>query len=128
MKQKVLIALVLALLGSAMVAAHRQQVDAPASADALLYFVADSERELTRLPARFTRISDKEEIDAGNRIASFFLRARGALDGDNAVIAGYVRQAGERLAPYAQRKLPYRFHYIPDRSFINAFAVPGGHV
>jgi predicted Zn-dependent protease len=24
--------------------------------------------------------------------------------------------------------LPYRFHYVPERYFINAFAVPGGHV
>jgi predicted Zn-dependent protease len=24
--------------------------------------------------------------------------------------------------------LPYRFHYVPDSNFINAFALPGGHV
>ena len=28
----------------------------------------------------------------------------------------------------AHRKLPYKFHYIPDPIFINAFALPGGHV
>ena len=30
--------------------------------------------------------------------------------------------------PHAHRKLPYKFHYIPDQSFVNAFALPGGHV
>ncbi len=29
---------------------------------------------------------------------------------------------------HARRKLPYQFHYIPDGNFINAFALPGGHV
>jgi beta-barrel assembly-enhancing protease len=32
------------------------------------------------------------------------------------------------LAPHAHRKLPYRFHLIPDASMINAFSLPGGHV
>jgi tetratricopeptide (TPR) repeat protein len=32
------------------------------------------------------------------------------------------------VAANAHRKLPYQFHYIPDVNFINAFALPGGHV
>jgi len=39
-----------------------------------------------------------------------------------------VDQVGGRLAPYAHRKLPYRFHYVPEPYLTNAFALPGGHV
>ena len=37
-------------------------------------------------------------------------------------------QVGARVAAHAHRRLPYKFHYVPQRYFINAFAVPGGHV
>src|SRR5207245_3694911 len=40
----------------------------------------------------------------------------------------YDGQVGLRVAAHAHRRLPYRFHYVPERYFINAFAVPGGHV
>ncbi|HXH37083.1 MAG TPA: M48 family metalloprotease, partial [Thermoanaerobaculia bacterium] len=56
------------------------------------------------------------------------LSAHGKMSVDDATIEAFVHQTGGRIAPFAQRKLPYRFHYIPDRDFINAFALPGGHV
>jgi predicted Zn-dependent protease len=40
----------------------------------------------------------------------------------------YIESVGAREAAYAHRKLPYRFHYIPDSGFVNAFALPGGPV
>ena len=40
----------------------------------------------------------------------------------------YVNQIGGRVAAHTKRKLPYRFHLIPSRDLINAFALPGGHV
>jgi predicted Zn-dependent protease len=39
-----------------------------------------------------------------------------------------VQEVGARVAAHATRKLPYRFHYIPQGDFVNAFALPGGHV
>lgn len=127
MKDRLFLAAVLVLLGAALFTAQRRHIDAPASARSILYLVADSERELTRLPAKFTRISDADEISAGNRIAESYLSDR-KMSADDMVVEAYVRQIGGQIAPYAQRKLPYQFHYIPDRSFINAFALPGGHV
>src|SRR5438067_3162739 len=126
MRQRLLLAVVLALLGAALVFAQWRLIDAPVGAQSILYLVADSERELTRLPARFTRISDADEIAAGNRLADFYLSTRSALSNDDALIEKYVQQIGAHIAPITSRKLPWKFHYIPERDFINAFAIPGG--
>lgn len=40
-----------------------------------------------------------------------------------------VRRVVERAPELGiSRSLPYRFHYVPQASFVNAFALPGGHV
>ena len=51
---------------AAIVVSERRKVDAPASPAALLYLVADTEQELTRMPVHFTRMSDAEEIRIGD--------------------------------------------------------------
>jgi hypothetical protein len=58
------------LLGLAAVfMTEHRKVDVPPGPAALLYLIADTERELTRMPVRFTRMSDEEEIRIGNEIA-----------------------------------------------------------
>ena len=58
------------LLGVAsVVVSERRKVDVPASPAALLYLVADTEQELTRMPVSFARMSDEEEIRIGNELA-----------------------------------------------------------
>src|SRR5262249_50851192 len=54
------------------VTSERRKVDVPESAAALLYLVADSEQELTRIPVSFTRMSDEEEIRIGDQLARFY--------------------------------------------------------
>jgi predicted Zn-dependent protease len=116
------------LLGvAAIVTSERRKVDVPVSADALLYLVADTEQELTRMPAKFTRLSDAEEIAIGNEIARGNER-EGEKDSETKAIEAYLSQVGARVAANAHRKLPYKFHYIADDNFVNAFALPGGHV
>jgi beta-barrel assembly-enhancing protease len=112
---------------AAMVTSERRNVDVPVSADALLYLVADTEQELTRMPVQFTRLSDAEEIAIGNEIARGNER-EGEKDPETKAIEAYLTQVGARVAANAHRKLPYKFHYIPDDNFVNAFALPGGHV
>src|ERR1700733_4598430 len=108
---------------------ERRRVDAPAGPAAVLYLVADTEQELTRMPVRFTRMSDEEEISIGDQLAKNY-----SWTGPNEnfpefqEVEAYLTQGGSRLAPNAPRKLSYKFHYIPDRSLVNAFALPGGHV
>jgi predicted Zn-dependent protease len=114
---------------AAIVASERQKVDVPASPATILYLIADTERELTRMPARFTRMSDQEEIRIGNELARNYAHQE---EGDKAtetlVVERYLTQVGGQLASRAHRHLPYKFHYIANPYLINAFALPGGHV
>lgn len=116
-------------VGAIFLAEHRK-VDTQASPDAIVYFIGDSERELTRLPIAMTRISDEEEIKIGDQMASHYYGWRRPADEnpEQRETRLYIEQVGARVAAHATRKLPYRFHYIPDPYFVNAFALPGGHV
>ncbi|HEV2233651.1 MAG TPA: M48 family metalloprotease, partial [Terriglobia bacterium] len=93
-------------------------------------FVADTQRELTRLPVSFTRLSDEDEIQIGNDLAQRYLSMGSFAKHDPAAktVQAYVDRVGARVAVQAHRKLPYKFHYVSDPDFINAFALPGGHV
>ena len=105
---------------------ERRRVDVPVSPDAVLYFVADTERELTRMPMQLTRMSDADEIRIGDELAQTYASPRELSD--NNLEQLYIERVGARVASHAKRRLPYQFHYIPDPNLVNAFAVPGGHV
>jgi predicted Zn-dependent protease len=133
MKARLVWFLVTGLTAAALVSSQIWPVDAPASGAPLLYFIADTEHELTRLPVAFTRLSDADEIKAGDQIAAMYQRFLGASpqgqpESEIRYVADYLERFGAHLAPHAHRKLPYKFHYVPSMYFINAFALPGGHV
>lgn len=128
MRRRLELLIVVVLLAAGLVVAEKQRIAVPASAQSILFFVADSERDLTRMPSHFTRLSDSEEIRLGSEIADHFLAARSNMTGDDRVVEACVAAVGGRIAPHAHRRLPLRFHYIPERDFVNAFALPGGHV
>src|SRR5208282_3208653 len=123
-----LVAVLLAVLGLVLSEALKPEV--PVSPAALLFFLADTQRELTRMPMQVTRLPDEKEIEIGNAIARRYLSMlpRAAANPEEQAIAAYVSGVGQRVAQHAHRRLPYRFHYVPDVNFINAFALPGGHV
>lgn len=106
---------------------ERNKVDAPASPAAILYFVADTEREITRMPMQLTRMSDEQEIQIGNILARGY-QEQTSLDAEDSREERYIQQVGAKVAAHARRRLPYEFHYIPNVNFVNAFAMPGGHV
>jgi beta-barrel assembly-enhancing protease len=115
---------------AAIVVSERRKVDVEASPAAVLYLVADTEHELTRMPTRFARMSDEEEIRIGDETARMYGEP-GTSNSNKAEvreIEKYLNQVGGPLATRAHRRLPYRFHYIPSEYMINAFALPGGHV
>jgi beta-barrel assembly-enhancing protease len=120
-------AVVLALLVAGLITSQARKVEAPVEPTALLYLVADTEHELTRLPMKYTRISDADEIKIGNRIVAEDL-GESKQDEEGKVVEAYLRTVGNRVAAHAHRKLPYTFHYLPSLHFVNAFALPGGHV
>jgi len=130
MRRWIALAFVFALGLAALVTAEKRKADAHVGPDAVLYFVADTQHELTRLPVAYTRISDKDEIEIGDRLADRyrFLTHIDDKDTDNRDLQEYVSRVGAKVAAHAHRKLPYKFHYIPRSGFVNAFALPGGHV
>jgi predicted Zn-dependent protease len=129
MKHWIALAAILILGLGAIVFSQRRKVDSGASPAAILYLIADTEQELTRMPVRFTRISDDDEIRAGDELANGYIpEGRDKPAAEVTEIQAYLNQVGFRLAANAHRKLPYRFHYVPDQGFVNAFALPGGHV
>jgi predicted Zn-dependent protease len=129
MKRWITLAGVVLLGVASVIVSERRKVDVPASPAALLYLIADTEQELTRMPVSFTRMTDEEEIRIGNELARSYASDQEQTNTPEAsVVEHYLTQVGAQLSSRAHRKLPYRFHYIPNSSFINAFALPGGHV
>ena len=122
---------VLVLAGSvAAVGLQRSHAIAPITPRPLLYLVADAEHEAERLPMKFTRVSDAEENEAGSDIARVHaLDSTNYSSADAAQITAYLNQVGHAVASHVHRRgIDYHFYLRDDVNFVNAFALPGGHV
>jgi len=129
MKRWILFAGIVILAVASVLLGERRKVDVPASPAAVLFLVADTEQELTRMPVSFVRMPDAEEIHIGNELArSYASEGEQENSPENAIVQRYIARVGMDLATHAHRVLPYKFHYIPNSNFMNAFALPGGHV
>ena len=106
--------MVVALAVAACVASQAGTVDVRIGLRALMYWMGDTSREATRMPARVMRLSDSDEIALGDRLAQRYQRANSSNDRS---MQSYVELVGLRLALHATRKLPYKFHYISDARF-----------
>lgn len=121
--------LVVLLAGvTALYFSQRRRDATPVSANPVVELAADLQRDVTRVPARFTRLSDDEEIAIGNQLAEQYPDINTDVSPEEQALEGYVRRIGNAVASHAHRHLPYSFHLIQDRSMINAFSLPGGHV
>src|SRR5262249_9777005 len=124
-----LLALVIAIAGAALYYGEHSKADAPVTPAPLMHVIADAQREVTRVPMQMTRLSDDQEIEAGNRMADGYIgHLSQSQSPEDDAMGEYVESVGRVLAAQAHRRLPYRFHYIPNMGLINAFALPGGHV
>ncbi|HWX54525.1 MAG TPA: M48 family metallopeptidase [Verrucomicrobiae bacterium] len=125
----VLLALLIAA-GAALYYSQRHKTETRVGPEGALNALADAQRELSRVPAGLARLSDEEEIRIGDTMATDAAAAMrtGWNERTDAAIERYVNVVGRHVAVGAQRKLDYRFHYLPDANFVNAFALPGGHV
>ncbi|AEU39146.1 M48 family metalloprotease [Granulicella mallensis] len=115
----------------AIVAVQWQRIAARPSAQGILSAAADAQHEATRVPTHFDPMSDADEIALGDELASEYAERWPSSPADaakNRAIEAYLQIVGERAAAGVRRKLPWKFHYIPDPAFVNAFALPGGHV
>ena len=131
MKRWMFLAAILAMAAAGLLLAERQKARTRVGPQTVLGLIADTEQEVSRLPARLTRISDEQEIRIGDQMAERYLdrlQNTEITTTDDRVVQAYVERVGRRVAFFAHRKLPYRFHYITDPNMINAFSLPGGHV
>src|SRR5260370_38805436 len=114
MKRWILFAGTVLLGVASVVVSERQKVDVPASPAALLYLVADTEQELTRMPVSFARMSDADEIRIGDELARFYSSTEERNDTpEAAIVEHYLTRVRSELASQTHRKLRYRFTYIP---------------
>lgn len=110
---------------------QREHISTQPSPHALLMAAADALHEVTRIPTRFDRMTDEDEIALGKEMAahvSSSLDANRAPSSHNAAMQAYVQVVGSRVSANVRRKLPWTSHYIPSPNFVNAFALPGGQV
>jgi predicted Zn-dependent protease len=128
MKRWLGVGVLIAIAGAAIFYAERRKPESHVGPEAVLNAVAETQRDISRLPAGLTRLSDEEEIQIGDAMAGRYV-SNAVLDKENDVpVEKYIKIIGRNLAVRAHRKLNYRFHYIPDSSFVNAFSLPGGHI
>jgi len=128
MKRIVALSLVLAIAIAGLYLAQRSKRHDVVTPDAVLDATADFERDLSRVPMHLTRLPDESEVRIGNELAEEYLSAEPAPSAEMQIVEEYVGRVGDRVAARAHRRLPYRFHLVADPDFINAFALPGGHV
>jgi len=128
MKHVLALVAVLLVTGSALYfAQHKKRQDA-VNANAVVDMAADWQRDVTRVPMQFTRISDEQETQIGDELARRYVLVQPEQSAETRATGQYVDEVGKRVALHAKRRLNYRFHLIADANLINAFALPGGHI
>jgi predicted Zn-dependent protease len=125
MKRLIALIVILASAAGALYYSARHKQEARVGPEAVLNAMADTQRELSRMPAAATRISDEKEISIGNTLAEHYAVP---LSTGDAAMQDYVTLVGRKVAGRARRKFDYKFHYVPVEGLVNAFALPGGHV
>jgi len=127
MKRAAVFFVVLIASVAALYFSQRRKDATPVSANAVVAMAADAQRDISRAPMRFTRLSDDEEVAVGKELADHYASTTEPSPEEKA-LDDYVKQVGNSLAANAHRRLPYSFHLLPNRSMINAFSLPGGPV
>jgi len=131
MKRAIVFVVFFAVLGVSLGGLYwsqRRPKSPPVSANAILDLAADAQRDLTRIPMHFTRLSDEQEITIGRELASHYAGQVMKLTPEEEALQKYVQRVGGTVAVHAHRHLDYNFHLIPDHNMINAFSLPGGPV
>jgi predicted Zn-dependent protease len=131
MKRSVVFVVFFLILGFALAGLYwsqRRSKSTPVSANAILNMAADAQRDITRIPMHFTRVSEEREIAIGRELASRYATQTRKLTPEEEGLKKYITRVGGSLAVHAHRHLPYTFTVLPDHNMINAFSLPGGPV
>ncbi len=131
MKRSIVFVVFFLILGFALAGLYwsqRRPKSTPVSANAILNMAADAQRDLSRIPMHFTRLSDEQEIAIGRELAARYATQARKLSPEEQALEKYVTRVGNTVALHAHRRLPYTFTVLPDHNMINAFSLPGGPV
>src|SRR5271156_6578768 len=131
MKRAVVFIMFFAILGVSLAGLYwsqRRAKSPPVSANAILNIAADAQRDLTRVPMHFTRLSDEQEIAIGHNLSAVYAGQVIKLTPEEEALEKYVRRVGGAVSARAHRHLAYFFYVLPDHNMINAFSLPGGPV
>jgi predicted Zn-dependent protease len=131
MKRAVVFLIFFLILGISLAGLYRSQRRAKrtaVSANAVVDMIADAQRDVTRIPMHFTRLSDEQEVEIGENLAAQYSGQVMKLTPEEEALEKYVSRVGGTVAVHAHRHLAYSFHLIPDHNMINAFSLPGGPV
>ncbi|MGC0774139.1 MAG: M48 family metalloprotease [Candidatus Acidiferrum sp.] len=131
MKRAIVLIIFFVILGVSLAGLYwsqRRAKKTPVSANAVVDMIADAQRDITRIPMHFTRLSDEQEIDIGRKLAAQYSGQVTRLTPEEEALEKYVSRVGGTVAVHAHRHLAYSFHLIPDHNMINAFSLPGGPV
>jgi len=127
MKRWLFVAVLVLAAAGALYYSERHKIPNRVGPEAVLTAAAEAQKDLSHPVAQVVRLSDAEEIEIGNSIARRYIHT-GWIESTDAPIEEYVNTVGNKVAARAHRRLDYKFHYVPDPDFINAFALPGGHI
>ena len=128
MKRWLFVAVLAIAAAGALYYSERHKIANRVGPEAVVNTVAEVQKDLSHPVVQVVRLSDAEEIEIGNSIAGRYIHTGGWIETTDAPVEEYVNTVGRKVAAKAHRKLDYKFHYIPDADFINAFALPGGQV
>jgi predicted Zn-dependent protease len=131
MKRPAVFIVFFAILGFSLAGLYwsqRRAKSTPSSANAVVDMLADAQRDLTRVPMHFTRLTDEQEIAIGHDLSAGYSGQVMKLTSEEEALEKYVRRVGGTVSAHAHRHLAYEFHLIPNHNMINAFSLPGGPV
>src|SRR5262252_8095581 len=77
---------------------QRRPKSTAVSPNAILNMAADAQRDVTRLPMHFTRISDEQEINIGKELASRYAMQTRKLTPEEQGQEKYVQRVGRAVA------------------------------
>jgi predicted Zn-dependent protease len=128
-KRRLILAVLLVSGSIALFFLQRSRATAEVTPRPLHYLLADSERDVERIPLALTRVGDAEEIQVGERLARQEGLVPRPLNAAKLDITEYLSNVGEVVASHVHRRaIPYHFYLADDPSWINACALPGGYI
>src|SRR5271156_4257600 len=98
MKRLFVLAVVLLVSAGGLYLAQRRKHADVVSTIAMVDAAADWQRDLTRAPMHFTRISDESEVCIGDQLAQQYIHGQRDLTPEKEATEKYVNALGSRVA------------------------------